>query len=254
MVQCPGEALESFTRGSALAEAAPHPPPALSWAGLGGGGVSPSHPQLPSLSLAQPRQGSRGSVRELGSAASNWGAETGTLGRSGEELEVCTEGTGGTGGVCGRAAVGTHRERRGLCWGNGGSATGNRAVGGGGCLRRRSGGPQRRSGGPQQGRRVPSGVPEERRGAAAPSRGSHLLPGGGSQGLLQELPEPRVRGGGRDGAEGQGDGEQGQGALEAAGQHLAGGSGAGRRRRGGADGSAAARLRRWGSPRRPPPL
>lgn len=62
---------------------------------------------------------------------------------------------------------------------------------------------------------------------SAPSRGSHLLPGGGGQRLLQELPEPRVRGGSRHGAEGQGDGEQGQGALEAARQHLAGGSGAG---------------------------
>lgn len=114
-----------------------------------------------------------------------------------------------------------------------------------------SGGLWRRSGGLQQGRRR---AQRGARGVPAPSRGSHLLPGGGSQRLLQELPEPRVRGGGRDGAEGQGDGEQGQGALEAARQHLAGRSGAERRRRGSADGSAAARLRRWGSPRRPPPL
>lgn len=71
---------------------------------------------------------------------------------------------------------------------------------------------------------MPGGYPRcpPRRGAL-----SHLLPGGGGQRLLQELPEPRVRRGGRDGAEGQGDGEQGQGALEAARQHLAGGSGAG---------------------------
>lgn len=83
------------------------------------------------------------------------------------------------------------RGKRGLCSSRGGSA----AVG------------------------LPEGCPR--------ARGSHLLPGGGGQRLLQELPEPRVRGGGRDGAEGQGDGEQGQGALEAARQHLAGGSGAG---------------------------
>lgn len=100
-------------------------------------------------------------------------------------------------------------------------------------------------------RGMPEGSPAE---VAAPSRGSHLLPSGGSQGLLQELPESRVRGSGRDGADGQGDGEQGQGALETARQHLAGGSDAERRRRVGADGSAAAGLRRWGSPSRPPPL
>lgn len=95
---------------------------------------------------------------------------------------------------------------------------------------------------------APAGCPP-RRGAL-----THLLPGGGSQGLLQELPESRVRGGGRDGADGQGDGEKGQGALQAARQHLAGGSDSGRRRRGRADGSAAARLRRWGSPRLLSPL
>lgn len=79
------------------------------------------------------------------------------------------------------------------------------------------------AGGCSSARRMPEGCPR----GARPVRGSHLLPGGGGQRLLQELPEPRVRGGGRDGAEGQGDGEQGQGTLEAARQHLAGGSGAG---------------------------
>lgn len=69
-------------------------------------------------------------------------------------------------------------------------------------------------------------MPGGPRGARPVAGLSHLLPGGGGQRLLQELPEPRVRGGGRGGAEHQGDGEQGQGALEAARQHLAGGSGA----------------------------
>lgn len=139
-------------------------------------------------------------------------------------------------GACNGGAKGSAREMEGL----------QRGIRGDLC--RRSGGLQERSGGLQQGRRGARAV-------AAPSRGSHLLPGGSSQGLLQELPEPRVRRGGRDGAEGQGDGDQGQGALEAARQHLAGGSGAERRRRRvGAGGSAAARLRRWGSPRLPSPL
>lgn len=56
----------------------------LGWAGLGG--VSPSYPQLPSMSLAQLLQGTTASVMELGSAAINGRSEVGTEQRSGEEL------------------------------------------------------------------------------------------------------------------------------------------------------------------------
>lgn len=64
----PGE-LHQGALPSALAMAAPHPPPAPSWAGLQE--CVPFLPQLPNLSPAQPWQGTKGSVRDFGSAASN---------------------------------------------------------------------------------------------------------------------------------------------------------------------------------------
>lgn len=119
----------------------------MSWSGCSSssastqlaGGVSPFHPQLPSLLLAQPRQGTGGSAREPGSAASNWGSETGSLGRSLEELEVCTEGTGvsseelegsaaGKPGVCSGDARGSGGEMEGLQRGAGGVSRGEAGV------------------------------------------------------------------------------------------------------------------------------
>lgn len=181
----------------------------------GGGCLSFPPPAAQLVPVSAPA-GASGSVGEPGSAASNLGSEMGTLGTSSEKLEVCTEGTRMPSGElevslarklrCATGVPGALLGKRRVCngetgvsGGEGGSAAEKQGS------EQKSGGLKWKSGSLQEGCRGARGVP----GVAAPSRGSHLLPGGGSQGLLQELPEPRVRGGGRDGAEGQDEGQQG---------------------------------------------